>query len=297
MMLRLPDELLLAIAAELEFERDINALAQTNWRLFCCLDQLLYRRNVQRSGSSALTWAAFYGREETAKKALDSGASGIGGALTLSAEMGHEGVTKMLLSIYAPDGDRTEIEHGKRAVLWAASKGHRSIVRLLLGSEKIEIDARDYAGQTLLSKAASWGCDYLVRLLLDTGKAEIDSRDDEGRTPLSHAAEAGAESVARLLLDTGKVEVDSRGAWGDTPLSNAAGMGHESIVRLLLETGRVDIDSMDRFGRRPISRAMEGGHWSLVELLRLSLRGLTLSEIDSGLSYTRKRKKGTEYSV
>ncbi|PTB34802.1 hypothetical protein M441DRAFT_154848 [Trichoderma asperellum CBS 433.97] len=73
-MLHLPNELFPAIAAELEFERDINALARTNWRFFSCLNHLLYLRNIQYSNNSALKWSAICGQERTAKKALDYGA-------------------------------------------------------------------------------------------------------------------------------------------------------------------------------------------------------------------------------
>lgn len=161
-MLRLPNELLPAIAAQLESERDINALAQTSRRFISCLDRILYRRNVRYSNSSALEWSAIRGQERTARKALGYGVSCIGEALALSAENGHEGVTSVLLSFYAPDED-VETGHGQDALSRAVAEGFASIVKLLLDSGKVEPDARDGDGRTSLSYAASKGTSRLSR--------------------------------------------------------------------------------------------------------------------------------------
>jgi hypothetical protein len=69
-MLNLPNELLRDISEYLESERDINAVVQSNRRLYRLLDSYLYRHNVQQPGSSALLWAARHGQEATAQKSL-----------------------------------------------------------------------------------------------------------------------------------------------------------------------------------------------------------------------------------
>jgi hypothetical protein len=69
-LLDLPNELVQDISEYLKSERDINAIAQANRRLYCLLDSYLYRYNVQQSGSSALLWAARHGQEATAQKAI-----------------------------------------------------------------------------------------------------------------------------------------------------------------------------------------------------------------------------------
>ncbi|KAH7140446.1 hypothetical protein B0J13DRAFT_64326 [Dactylonectria estremocensis] len=122
-MLRLANELLRSIAGQLESEKDVNALARTNSSLFSCLDPFLYRHNMQQSGSSALRWAALHGQGRTARKAIDAGSEGIGEALGLSAENGHEEVTRILLAIDGVDGDSRD-ERGRRPLSRAAAKGH-----------------------------------------------------------------------------------------------------------------------------------------------------------------------------
>ncbi len=55
-----------------------------------------------------------------------------------------------------------------------------------------------------LSWAAENGHEAVVKLLLGTGKVDVDARDDKyGRTPLSCASENGHEAVVKLLLSTG----------------------------------------------------------------------------------------------
>ncbi|PVH92129.1 hypothetical protein DM02DRAFT_469415, partial [Periconia macrospinosa] len=66
-LLRLPDELLWCISENLNLERDINAFAQANRRLYGLLNTYLYRYNIRYSESSALLWAAQHGQEATAQ--------------------------------------------------------------------------------------------------------------------------------------------------------------------------------------------------------------------------------------
>ncbi|PVH91238.1 hypothetical protein DM02DRAFT_473495, partial [Periconia macrospinosa] len=66
-LLHLPNELLCRISENLELERDINAFAQANCRLYRLLNTYLYRYNIRHSGSSALLWAAQHGQEATAQ--------------------------------------------------------------------------------------------------------------------------------------------------------------------------------------------------------------------------------------
>ena len=59
----------------------------------------------------------------------------------------------------------------------------------------------------------------MVKLLLDTNKVDVDLRDVDGYTPLLRAAHYRHEAAAKLLLDTGKVDANSKNILGRTPLS------------------------------------------------------------------------------
>src|SRR5690242_15610055 len=74
-LLDLANELLQCISENLESEREINAFAQANRRLYGLLNSYVYRYNVQCSASSALVWTAQHGQEATARRLLAEGAS------------------------------------------------------------------------------------------------------------------------------------------------------------------------------------------------------------------------------
>ncbi|KAF2688457.1 hypothetical protein K458DRAFT_428036 [Lentithecium fluviatile CBS 122367] len=120
--------------------------------------------------------------------------------------------------------------------------------------------------RSVLSYLAELGNEAIVKLLLGTGKVDVDAKDKDGQTPLWRAAGNGHEAIVKLLLDTGKVDVDAKDKWGQTPLWRAAGNGHEAIVKLLLDTGKVDVDAEDMWGRT--SLAAGNGHEAIVKLLR-----------------------------
>ena len=102
-LLHLANELLYRISENLELERDINAFAQANRRLYRLLNTYLYRYNIRQSGSSALLWAARHGQEVTAQKLLreradDQATSHCYRApLCEAAHKGHKGIVKLLL--------------------------------------------------------------------------------------------------------------------------------------------------------------------------------------------------------
>jgi hypothetical protein len=64
--------------------------------------------------------------------------------------------------------------------------------------------------------AARNGSEAMVKMLLDTGKVDVDAKDKNGQTPLSLAAENGHKAVAKMLVDTGKVDVDAEDETGQT---------------------------------------------------------------------------------
>ena len=113
--------------------------------------------------------------------------------------------------------------------------------------------------------AARKGHKAVVELLLDKG-ADTESRDNYSHTPLSWAAQAGHEAVVELLLDKG-AHIESRGSDGETPLSRAAKLGHKAVLELLLDKG-ADIESRNEGGMTPTEWAEYMGKTDLAEMLR-----------------------------
>ncbi|KAF2203022.1 ankyrin, partial [Delitschia confertaspora ATCC 74209] len=96
-----------------------------------------------------------------------------------------------------------------RTPLWLATEGdHKAVVKLLLETEKVEVNAKDwYRSMTPLSLAAKGGDETVVKLLLEIGKVDVATKDSNGLTPLWLAANGGHEAVVKLLFETGKAEV------------------------------------------------------------------------------------------
>ena len=108
------------------------------------------------------------------------------------------------------------------------------VAKLMAGSAPRDVDSwLDKMGLTPLSWAAANGHETVVNLLLGTGKVDVDTKDKFGMTPLSWAAWSGHEAVVKLLLGTGKADVDAKSNPGWTPLSWAAWSEHEAVVELL----------------------------------------------------------------
>ncbi|EDN96577.1 hypothetical protein SS1G_01503 [Sclerotinia sclerotiorum 1980 UF-70] len=153
---------------------------------------------------------------------------------------------------------------------YAAENGHTMVVKLLLDTDKVDINSGIHERRpTPLSYAIIERHEAVVKLLLDTGKVEIDQYNSvDGQTPLSYAAKHGYESIVKLLLDTGKLTVDCHDILDKTPFSYAAENGHESIVRLLFNTGKVSVDLQDFFNlQAPLLYAAEYGHEAIVKFL------------------------------
>jgi ankyrin repeat protein len=135
-LLYLANELLHCISENLELERDINAFAQANRRLYRLLNTYLYRHNIQQSRSSALLWGAQHGQEVTVRRLLGEGANVQAlpnrnqTPLSAAAENGHEKVVKLLLKKGADVNARGG--NFDNALQAASARGHEQVVKLLL---------------------------------------------------------------------------------------------------------------------------------------------------------------------
>jgi ankyrin repeat protein len=130
-------------------------------------------------------------------------------------------------------------------------KGYEAVVKLLLATERVDVNSKDTKyGQTPLWMAAVGGHEAVVKLLLEKGvdpNLKPTSGYSDGRTPLSIAAAVGHEKVVKLLLANDGVDLNSKDNNSRTPLSIAAANGHGAVVKLLLEKG-AELESKDNYG-------------------------------------------------
>ncbi|RYP63833.1 hypothetical protein DL769_006845 [Monosporascus sp. CRB-8-3] len=177
---------------------------------------------------------------------------------------------ELLLAKDRIDLNSREDKAGYTLLSWAAQKGHKAIVKLLLAKSGIDPDSKDEYGQTPLSWAAANGHDGVVELLLkdDVDPNSKDARSRYGQTPLSWAAKKGHEAVVKLLLAKDGIEPNLTDNNGRTPLWLAAENGHEAVVKLLLAKDGVNTESKDVDGRTPLLQAKQRGHEGVVRLLQ-----------------------------
>ncbi|KAJ6440681.1 C6 transcription factor [Purpureocillium lavendulum] len=162
-------------------------------------------RATNRTGQSALLWAALAGKADAVETLIQLGADIDGGdrynftALHAAALEGHGAIVRILLNdvdmrflmeeMAARKSVGSTVVSGLRS---AINSEHELRLRELLASgAQADIDAEDeLCGSTALTYAAWFGKEEIVRLLLDHG-ADINLRERSGRTALHWAAWSG----------------------------------------------------------------------------------------------------------
>ncbi|XP_048246507.1 kinase D-interacting substrate of 220 kDa B-like [Haliotis rufescens] len=186
-------------------------------------------------------------------------------------------------------------EDGLTAVVWAARKGHREVVELLVGNEA-DLGRVDCLGNNILHWACYGGYADIVEHVVSKSMVDINRRGQDGRTPLMWAARHGKLDIFNFLLSKGRLpsEVDKdgdnilllacsggnvdivkyvlslktvgtncRGQSDRTPLMVAAYKGHENIFDELLKEG-ADVTLVDEAGDNVLHSACQGGHVDIV---------------------------------
>ena len=192
------------------------------------------------------------------------GFTGLHGA----AYLGYVEIIVALLETNKWDVQATDF-HGNTAISWAARRGHEGVVKVLLERSNVNPDTADAKyGRTPLSRAAGNGHEGVVRMLLERNDVSPDTPDTRyGQTPLLWAAENGHEGVVRMLLGLNGVNPDKADKWSRTPLSWAAGGGHERIVKILIERNDVNPDKTDKWGQTSLLWAAKNGREGAVRVL------------------------------
>ena len=110
--------------------------------------------------------------------------------LSWAAEMGHEGVIKLLLEFNADVDKADERDGGRTPLSWATEMGHEGVIRLLLESNADINKADEHDGRTplfLAIEAKNWS----IIDLLHHKNAAVNIANSQGQTPLLYALMAG----------------------------------------------------------------------------------------------------------
>ncbi|OJJ97545.1 hypothetical protein ASPACDRAFT_45638 [Aspergillus aculeatus ATCC 16872] len=276
MLTKLPPEIVLSIAYQMDAARDINALAQTSKRFHRQINPHLYRFDWKYLEGSALIWASDNGLESTAQKSLDVRSTSLPDNKTLSiaerafvnaTENGRCDIVRRLITIDNLDLNAKDPRYSTPALVWAAEFGYEDIVKLLLETQRVEINATCPHGSTALRRAAAWQQEAVFKLLLATPRVDANCPDDEGQTPLYHLAFFGEESLIDLLLAKDGVDPNPPDIFGITPLYAAAEEGHKGVVDRLLAAGADPDPKAHATGHSPLWEASCNGHHEVVDVL------------------------------
>jgi serine/threonine-protein phosphatase 6 regulatory ankyrin repeat subunit B len=151
-----------------------------------------------------------------------------------------------------------------------AARASPPVVELLLKHPRIDVNARNAAGETALLKAVEAGDEAVIKVLLEHGAA-VNTRYGQGDTALIVAARLGRQPVVELLLKQPKIDVNARNAAGETALLEATKGGHGGIVAALGKADACDPDLDRTHARWKVANSPHP--FSEAELLRLVHHG------------------------
>jgi ankyrin repeat protein len=139
-----------------------------------------------------------------------------------------------------------DYRYDRTPLSWAAEKGNKGVVELLLQKDNIDLNSKDNNGQTPLSWAAEKGNKEVVELLLIKGGITLHTLIREREESL----------VRRLLLDA-KYDVNTKDSLGRTPLHIAISSRNVEIAIFLISFNATDINLKDNDGISPLDLAIQ----------------------------------------
>ena len=187
--------------------------------------------------------------------------------LGYAAERGHKSMVELLLSHPRIDPNYESGIDEVTPLASAVKNGHEEVVQLLLTHPNTNPNSKDWTKRTPLSHAAGQGHREIVQLLLMHPNVDPNSNDDWEQTPLHYAAKDGNLEVVKLLLAQPGVRVNGSNRSFPTPLLEAAGKGHSEVVRLLLAQPGIDVACKDFYGETALDMAKRGKHQEMIQLL------------------------------
>ncbi|XP_046557147.1 ankyrin repeat domain-containing protein 50-like [Haliotis rubra] len=154
---------------------------------------------------------------------------------------------------------------GMTPVMWAARRGHRELVDLLV-KKGANLALVDDVGNNILHWACYGGHIAMVKHVVSKNMVDTDSKGRDGRTPLMCAARHGNKDMFLLLVSKGGLpsHVDRD---GNNVLHLACWGGNKKIVDYILSHDDEDINGRGQCGRTPLMAAAYKGHGKIFDLL------------------------------
>lgn len=131
--------------------------------------------------------------------------------------------------------ERKRIMAADQIFINACKNAQKGVVQAFLKKGGIDLDKRDQAGCTALYYAAAKGTRDIVRLLLDAG-ADPGLANNQSAVPLHSVSQSGNKEIIRMLVEHG-ADINATDKRGRTPLVCSAMEGKTEASLLLLELG------------------------------------------------------------
>jgi ankyrin repeat protein len=184
---------------------------------------------------------------------------------------------KYLVTVNEIDISRRD-NRGRTVLSWAAEKGALNAIKILLKSQRSEIDALledtgDISyGRSPLGYAAFYGHAKVVEAFCKTRKADaqLASVDKKGQNAVVLAADRNNWEVIHVLAKYYPEGLDVPDQDGRTPLSAAMwaddNENNTKTIRTLIGIG-VDVNKRSANGRTPLSYAASAGRVNMIRIL------------------------------
>ena len=181
--------------------------------------------------------------------------------LVLASYVGLSVVVKRLLTD-EPNESRIGL-----AIYWAACRGSRPCLAILLASDFIDAASANHNGVSPLAIAACNGHQDSLEILLQSRLFDVNEQNRQGRTPLSLAAGAGHEQVVARLLQEHGIDVNLAHNDQAPPATWAAASAESSTMTLLLQHPHLDLSLQDSACQNALSWACIAGRAQTTRLL------------------------------
>ena len=180
-------------------------------------------------------------------------------------------VLKQLLDKEA-DPNIDYIDHEESPLIRAISKNNLNIVKLLLKSDKINIDYQTKFGYTALHQAVLDGL-YFVELILEKNPS-IEIRDIKGNTPLEYLYDriiegSDYEDILIKLVEDANADINSQNNDGNTLLMKICGFKDTlDAVKVLVKLPNININLKNNKGETAYDIAVKARNTEAVNLLK-----------------------------
>ncbi|KFM59010.1 Histone-lysine N-methyltransferase EHMT1, partial [Stegodyphus mimosarum] len=164
-------------------------------------------------------------------------------------------------------------ENGMSSLHLAAKSGNLDILKILMTSREVDLNAQDDGGWTPIVWASEHDHYNVVKYLLKRG-ANPNIKDNEGNTGLHWSAFSGSVDICYLYLDYG-CDINAINELGDTPLHIAARQDSFPCVTLFLSRG-ADVQIVNKANQLPADCCLDKNSDTYLSLsLNLLLRKIT----------------------